>query len=151
MNQLVKSNEWNRLSRDPFASFGYDWRNFSPNDLFRSSVSSADRVPAVDIEETDTEYRVVADLPGISKENLDVSVNDDILSIVVSSEEEGEQKSEGRILRKERYQGKITRSFRLSDALDSENIQANYKDGVLSISVPKKELTQPRKIEVLVH
>ena len=151
MNPLVRSKEWNRLSRDPFASFGYDLRNFSPSDLFRSSVSSTDRVPAVDIEETDTDYRVVADLPGISKENLDVSVNSDILSIVVSSQEESEQNFEGRVLLKERYQGKITRSFRLSDTLDSENIQATYKDGVLSISVPKKEPTQPRKIEVSVH
>ncbi len=151
MNPLVKSNEWNRLSRDPFASFSYDWPNFSPSDLFRSSVSSADRVPAVDIEETDTEFRVVADLPGISKKSLDVSVNNDILSIVVSSQEESEQNSESRILRKERYQGRITRSFRLTDTLDSENIQANYKDGVLSITVPKKEPTQPRRIEVLVH
>ena len=74
-----------------------------------------------------------------------------ILSIVVSSQEESEQNSEGRVLLKERYQGKITRSFRLSDTLDSENIQATYKDGVLSISVPKKEPTQPRKIEVSVH
>ena len=151
MNPLVKSNEWKRLNRDPFASFGSDWLNFSPNDLIHSSVNSADRVPAVDIEETDTDYRVVANLPGNSKENLDVSVNNDILSIVVSSQEESEQNSGGRVLLKERYQGKITRSFRLNDTLDSENIQATYKDGVLSIAVPKKEPTQPRRIEVLVH
>ena len=120
----------------------------STSPIFRD-VSKAG-VPAVDVRETDSEYQVVADLPGVSKDSLEVSVKDDVLSIMVNAEEVSEEKSEGRILRRERFHGRISRS-RLGDAVDNENIQANYKDGVLSVTVPKKESLQRRRIDVAVH
>ena len=119
--------------------------------MFRNPARLGAGVPAVDINETDSEYQVVADLPGLSKDALNVSVTDDVLSIVVSAQKDNEENLQGRVIRKERYRGKVTRSFKLSDAVDSENIQASYKDGVLSISVPKKESTQSKKIEISVH
>ncbi len=148
MNQLVRSREWNR---NPVSVFDANWDVFNPSSMFRNSARLGAGVPAVDINETDTAYEVVADLPGISKDALDVSVTDNVLSIVVSTQEDKDENLEGRVIRKERYRGKVTRSFKLSDAVDSENIQASYKDGVLSISVPKKESTQSKKIEISVH
>ncbi len=148
MNQLVRTRDWNR---NPVSVFDTNWDVFNPSSMFRNSARVGASVPAVDISETDTEYKVVADLPGISKDALDVSVTDNVLSIVVSAQKEDEENFEGRMIRKERYHGKVTRSFKLSDAVDSENIQASYKDGVLSISVPKKESTQSKKIEISVH
>ncbi len=148
MNQLVRSKERNR---NPFAILNADWDVFGPSSFLRSPARFTDNVPAVDIKETDNEYEVIADLPGISKDNLDVSVTDDILSIVVGAQDEHEEKSDGRVIRRERFRGEVTRSFKLSDAVDSENILANYKDGVLSITVPKKPSIQSKKIEISVH
>lgn len=148
MNQLVRSREWNR---NPVTIFDTNWDIFSPSSIFQNPTRFNANVPAVDINETDTAYEVVADLPGISKDALDVSVTDNVLSIVVSDQKDSEENLEGHVIRKERYRGNVTRSFKLSDAVDSENIQASYKDGVLSISVPKKESTQSKKIEISVH
>ena len=148
MNQLVQTREWNRK---PVTIFDADWDVFRPSSMFRNPARLGAGVPAVDINETDSEYQVVADLPGLSKDALNVSVTDDVLSIVVSAQKDNEENLQGRVIRKERYRGKVTRSFKLSDAVDSENIQASYKDGVLSISVPKKESTQSKKIEISVH
>lgn len=148
MNQLVRTRDWNR---NPVSVFDANWDVFNPSSMFRNPARFSTSVPAVDINETDTAYEVVADLPGISKDALDVSVTDNVLSIVVNDQKDNEENLEGRVIRKERYRGKVTRSFKLSDAADSENIQASYKDGVLSISVPKKESTQSKKIEISVH
>lgn len=128
-----------------------DWEIFKPSAILRRPVRLTDNVPAVDIQETETEFKLVADLPGISKDALDVSVTNDVLSITVHAQGENEEKAEGRVLRKERFRGEIARSFKLGEAVDSENIQAGYKDGVLSIAVPKKESKQSRKIEISVH
>ena len=148
MNQLVRARDRNR---NPFAIFNSDWDVFTPSSMFQSSARFLDNVPAVDIKETDEEYQVIADLPGISKDALEISVVDDVLNIVVNREEDNEENVEGRVIRKERVRGKSTRSFKLSDSVDSENIQASYKDGVLSITVPKKAPVQSRKIEVSVN
>lgn len=150
MNQLVRSRE---LNRNPFAILNSDWDVFGPSSLFRGSARLADSLPAVDIKETETEYQVVADLPGVSKEDLELSVKDNILSIGASAEKNSEEtdENEGRVIRRERFRGRFARTFKLGDAVDSENIQANYKDGVLSVIVPKKESTLSRKIEISVH
>ncbi|MDE0308674.1 MAG: Hsp20/alpha crystallin family protein [Acidiferrobacterales bacterium] len=148
MNQLVRTRDW---STNPVSVFDAGWGLYSPFSKIRNAVPSGAAVLAVDISETDTGYDVVADLPGISKDALNVSVADNVLSIEVSAEKDNEDNLEGRMIRRERYRGKVTRSFKLGEAMDSENIQASYKDGVLSVSVPKKEISQPKKIEVSVH
>lgn len=148
MNQLVRSREWNG---NPFAILNTDWDVFSPQSILQRPARLMGNVPAVDIQETDTEFKVVTDLPGVSKDALDVSVKNDVLSIVVRDQSDNEGNAEGRVIRKERFRGETTRSFKLGDSVDSENIQASYKDGVLSITVPKKESPQSRKIEISVH
>ena len=151
MNPLVRNNEWKWLTKDPFSSFHHNWDNLYPNTLFRFPVQSSSRVPAVDIKETDSEYKVVADLPGIAKDNLEVTVDENYLKIVVNAQEDNQEESDGRVIRRERFQGQITRSFKLGNTVESDKIQANYKDGVLSIVVPKKEERKTRKIDVSVH
>ena len=151
MKTFVRSNEWKRLSRDPFSGLFNDWNNLHYNPIWRSTLHDNRHTFAVDISETDTEYKLLADLPGISKENLEVTFKEGLLYIAVRTQEESQQETEQRVLRRERYQGEISRSFKLSDLVDDENIQANYKDGVLKIIVPKKAESQPRKIQVTVH
>ncbi len=151
MNALIRNNGIRNFSDSLISSVMPNWDEFLPTAYQGPSLNSTSRLLAVDIKETDTEYQVIADLPGTPKDNIEVSVKDDVLSLTVRSEDEKSEESQGRIIRQERYQGTFKRSFKLNDLVDDENIQATYKDGVLSISVPKKEPVQPRKIEVAVH
>ncbi len=151
MNSLIRNNGIRSFNDSLISSVMQNWNEFLPSTHQGPSLNSVGRVPAVDIKETDAEYQVIADLPGISKENIEVSVKEDVLSLTVRSDDEKSEESEGRVIRQERYQGTFMRSFKLNDLVDDQNIQAVYKDGVLSISVPKKEPVQPRKIEVAIN
>ena len=103
--------------------------------------------PAADIYETDNELVVTADLPGIDPKNIDVRVENNILSI--RGERNFERNSEKENFHRiERIYGGFARAFTLSTAVDAEKIQARYKDGVLSVRLPKADQARPRKIEV---
>ncbi len=151
MNSIIRRSPMRNFSDSLLPAVVSEWSDFFPGVIRGSTMSAATKVPAVDIKETETGYQVIADLPGIAKENLQVSVNDNVLSFSVHSEKENTEESDGRIIRQERYQGTFQRSFQLNDTMDGDKIEANYKDGVLSIVVPKKEQLHPKKIEVTVH
>ena len=103
-------------------------------------------VPAVDIFETPEGLGVVADLPGVDKEAIDVSVDNDVLTIKAAAKSE----LPGTPLRQEYELLNFFRQFQLSDAVEREQIQADLKHGVLSIRLPKKEAAKPKQITVKV-
>jgi HSP20 family protein len=103
--------------------------------------------PAVDIYETPNELVVKADLPDMNEKDLDVRVENNLLSI------RGERKfeksvSEDNYLRVERTYGSFSRSFSLPNTVDAEAIQAEYKNGVLTVTLPKREESKPRQVRV---
>jgi HSP20 family protein len=103
--------------------------------------------PRVDIYETEDNYIVSADLPGIKKENIGIDLKDNILTI--RGEKKFEEKSDkDNYVRAERKYGKFVRSFSISDNVDTEKIRANYKDGVLEITIPKREEAATKQIKV---
>lgn len=104
--------------------------------------------PAMDVSETENEYHVRADLPGVKKDDLDISIQDGMLTINAETKEEKKEEKEGRVIRQERRYGKFVRSMRLGDAVDVDNIKASYKDGVLDLVLPKTEKVKPKKISV---
>lgn len=106
--------------------------------------------PAVDVRESDNEYRIRADLPGIKKEDLDISLQDGVLTINAETKQEQKEEKEGRVIRQERRYGKFVRSMRLGDTVDADRIKAEYKDGVLDLVLPKTEKVKARKIDVQV-
>ena len=106
--------------------------------------------PASDIEETDDAFVVTADLPGLSQQDISITVRDNILSI------HGERKSErkegkGARRRVERFAGVFSRSFALPTSVKSDDVQAKYRDGVLTVTLPKREEAKPRQISVKVE
>ena len=105
--------------------------------------------PSVDIRETDHEFLIHADLPGIGKEDLEITVVDGRLMIKGQRHREKESKERG-AHRVERAHGTFTRTFDLPAAVDTEAVAATYKDGVLSVTVPKAEEAKPKQIEVKV-
>ena len=106
--------------------------------------------PAVDIYETEHNLVVKADLPDIKTEDLDIRVENNILTI------RGERKFEKKVdednyLRVERSYGSFSRSFSLANTVNVEAIQADYKNGVLTLSIPKREEAKPKQIKVRVE
>lgn len=119
------------------------------NELFgRSQESNLTAwAPAVDILENEHELVVKADLPDVKPEELDIRVENNILTI------RGERKFEKKVdeknyLRVERSYGSFSRSFSLAKTVNSEAIKADYKDGVLTLTIPKREEAKPKQIKV---
>ena len=105
--------------------------------------------PAVDIFETEHELVVKADLPDVDPKDLDIRVENNILSI--RGERKFEKKvSEDKYLRVERAYGSFSRSFSLANSVNSEAIKADYQNGVLTLTVPKREEAKPKQIKVSV-
>jgi HSP20 family protein len=105
--------------------------------------------PAVDIFETQQELVVKADLPDIKPEELDIRVENNILTI--RGERRFEKKvTEDKYLRVERSYGSFSRSFSLANTVNAEAIKAEYKNGVLTLTVPKREEAKPKQIKVSV-
>jgi HSP20 family protein len=106
--------------------------------------------PAVDIYETEHELVVKADIPEIKPEELDIRVENNILTIRGERRFEKEV-SENNYLRVERSYGSFSRSFSLANTVNAEAIKADYKNGVLTLSIPKREEAKPKQIKVNVE
>jgi len=111
--------------------------------------SFADFMPAVDIEETDAEFVVKADLPDVKKEEIKVHVQEGVL--IIEGERRQEKEDTGRRFHKiEREYGRFVRRFALPSEVDGEKVRAAFKDGVLKVSLPKAPAARPKLIDVTV-
>ncbi len=124
-----------------FDRFG---ENFDLPSLFEDGKSW---VPAFDISETDKEYTVTAEIPGINVKDLDVTLSDGILTVKGEKKQEKEDKGEN-YHRVERSYGSFERSFRIPEKVEAETVDAAYKDGVLKLTLKKTEAIKPKKIEI---
>ncbi len=107
--------------------------------------------PATDIVERDNDYLVKTDLPGVNKDDIQVTLDGGILTISAETKEEKEEKEGENIIRKERCYGKYTRSMSLNHQVDEDKVTATYHDGVLELVLPKLEAEKPKKVAVDVH
>ncbi len=104
-------------------------------------------VPAIDIAENDGNIEIRAEIPGMNKEDLKVVVEGDVLSISGERKKESETKDK-KYHRIERYYGKFNRIINLPYAVESDKVKAQYKDGILTITLPKPESAKSKEIEV---
>lgn len=121
----------------------YTWPNSDRTD-------DAVWAPRVDIHETDAEVLLDVELPGIDRKDVKVEVKDGLLNISGERKLERKVKEDGYRSVERRY-GKFDRTFSLGDTVDAEKITASYKDGVMTITLPKVEKVKPREIAVEVH
>jgi HSP20 family protein len=138
---------WNPLS--DFSSLQNQMNRLFESTVYGWPTDSGTRVwtPPADIHETDNELVVTADLPGVDLASIDVRVENNVLSI--TGERKFQEVSEnGNLHRVERMYGAFARSFTLSTPVDTEKIQANYRDGVLKITLPKAEVAKPKRIAI---
>lgn len=103
--------------------------------------------PAVDVVQQDDHYQVRVDLPGMKRDDIDVTIHGNTLTISGEKKRQSETKEEN-LYRAERYYGKFSRSLTLPTAVDAEKIAATYRDGVLEIKVPKTEEARARMIKI---
>ena len=116
---------------------------------FRWSSMLEVQIPAVDIAETDKAFRITAELPGMKKEDVDISVSQGRLTIKGEKREEREEKEKGYYLSERRY-GTFQRSFQLPSQADADRIEAKFDNGVLTLTVPKsaEALKSEKKIKI---
>lgn len=122
-------------------------RLFDENVTNRPVESFGDWAPALDAFEDKDKYVVSVELPGIKKEDIHVTVHDGVLTISGERKSEKDVK-EGTVHRTERYYGKFSRSVSLPSVVQADKVAAAYKDGVLSVEIPKAEEAKPKQIEV---
>lgn len=115
----------------------------------KESMALADWVPAVDVLETDTEFQIRAELPGIEKEQVSLAVEEGVLTISGRREQEKEENGK-RYHKIERAYGSFARSFTVPDIVDQHKVSAEFKNGVLTVRLPKSEKARPKSIEVKV-
>ena len=113
-------------------------------------VSPQFRTPAIDVRDEDERYVVEAELPGLSEKDVKLELKDSTLFLSTAKSENKEEKNEkGRWLRKERRDFQFSRSFTLPEDVDTEKIEAKFRDGLLTIALPKKPESSPRIVPVL--
>ena len=102
----------------------------------------------VDVKQDDKAYSVSADMPGVKKDDIHVQVDGNLVTIDAEVKKEKEEKKDERVVRSERYYGKLSRSFTLDTEVDETAVDAQYADGVLKLTLPKKAKSNAKKIAV---
>ena len=138
------SNELRRLQDEINSLFNFDGWDFAPG-LFDRNMA-----PALDMVETADDFVVTVDLPGVNQDDVDLSVADNVLTIK-GEKKGGSESEESNYYRKESWEGSFQRTVSLPQGVDADNVHAEMKDGVLSITLPKREEAKPRKINVNVE
>jgi HSP20 family protein len=102
----------------------------------------------MDVTETDGGYRVLADIPGARKDDINVTINGNEIAVTAEVKNEKDVRQGDKLLRSERYYGKLYRAFTLGQDVDESGAQAKYADGVLELTLPKKAVVTAKKLAV---
>lgn len=153
MNRLVRS----EANRSPLTRWGL-WDN-DFDQVFENFLrpvrwieeAAGELAPPLDVRERNDDFVITAELPGVKKEDIGVTLENGVLTISAEMKSEKEEKEGERVIRQERRFGKYVRSLRLGTQVDDKKIKANYKDGVLELVLPKAEEVKPKKIAVAVE
>jgi HSP20 family protein len=121
--------DFDSLFNDAFHGFG--------RPALREDSESTIAGMRVDVHETEDSYDIHADLPGVEKDDIEITLHNDVLTVSAKKNTESEKKKKGKVIYRERSSGSISRSFSVSPGTTQDDIDANFKDGVLTLSVPK--------------
>lgn len=146
MAKLTRYDPFSLARTDPFGDI---------NDLFKGLFmrpvlfeGTPQMQIKMDVKEDDKAYTVHAEIPGMKKEDIQVSIEGGQVSISAETKMEKEERKGEKVLRSERYAGKVARSFTLAHDIDEANAQAKYSDGVLELTLPKKAGATARKLAI---
>ena len=102
----------------------------------------AQNLMKTDVHENENDYEMDMDLPGFKKDQIKINLENGYLTIEASKEHDSEKKKHGKVIRQERYEGSMQRSFYVGDGVKVEDVKAKFEDGVLKLCIPKKELKE---------
>ncbi|PWB58918.1 MAG: heat-shock protein Hsp20 [Nitrosomonadales bacterium] len=136
------------LSRfDPFADLDDLFKGFFVRPMVFEGQPQQMQIK-MDVREDDKAYIVHADIPGVKKEDIQVTIDGSLVSISAEVKKQKEEKEGEKVLRSERYYGKVARSFTLGQDVDESQAEARYADGVLELTLPKKAASTSRKLTI---
>lgn len=138
MNALIRRDRFDDLVPEFFRRF------YSPLALSEPGPAEI----RIDITENDKDYQVRAEIPGAKKDDIRVTVDGNFVSISAEVKKEKEEKSGGRVLVKETYYGSASRGFSLASEIDSKGVVAKLEEGVLKLTLPKREGVAARAIAI---
>jgi HSP20 family protein len=143
MSNLARFNPFSEL-RDPFSDDFF--KGFALRPVFRMMESEPQM--RLDLSEDDKNFFVKAEIPGVKKEDIKVSVDGNLVSLSAEVKKEKEQKEGAKLIRSERYYGSVSRTFTLDESVDQDAAQAKYENGVLQLTLPKKHNGQSHVLKI---
>ena len=148
MNNITRFDPINELARfDPLWNMDDMFNGFMMRPFLRSGVGAEPQMK-MDLKESDGKYLVKAEIPGVNKNDIHVSVDGNRVSISAEVKQEKETKEGDRVIRSERSYGMTSRSFTLADEVDQSQVQAKYNNGVLELTLPKKPGSSRKEISI---
>ena len=143
MSNLTRFNPFSEL-RDPFSDDFF--KGFAMRPVYR--MLEGEPQMRLDLSEDDKNFFVKAEIPGVSKDDIKVSVDGNQVSLSAEVKKEKEEKEGAKVIRSERYYGSVSRSFTLDENVDRSAAQAKYEDGVLLLTLPKKPNGQAKLLKI---
>jgi len=147
MSNITRYDPFSKLARfDPF----WDMDNVFDRFMMRPFREGLEIEPQIkmDVKESNGDYKIKAEIPGVKKNDIHVSVEGNRVSISAEVKNEKEEKEGEKVIRSERSYGVASRSFTLADEVDQGNVQARYTDGVLELTLPKRPGTSRKEISI---
>lgn len=147
MANITRFDPFKELARiDPFGGFDDLFKGFMVRPVFQGMPTITQF--KLDVSEDDKAYTIKAEIPGVKKEDIKISVDGNVVSISAEVKKESEQKEGKKVVHSERYYGQVARSFTLASDVDEAGAKATYTDGVLEAVLPKKQGVAAKQITV---
>ena len=148
MNNITRYAPFNRLARfDPFWDMDDVFDRFMLRPVLKEGQELGPQIK-MDVKESDGDYMVKAEIPGVKKEDIHVNIEGNRVSISAEVKKEKEEKEGEKVIRSERSYGLASRSFTLADEVDQGKVQAKYNDGLLELTLPKKPGSSRKEISI---
>lgn len=154
MNNITRFDPFNELARpslftslDPFRDMDDVFNRFMMRPMLRSGMEIEPQIK-MDVKEADGQYLVKAEIPGVNKDDIHVTIDGNMVSISAEVKQEKEEKEGGRVIRSERSYGMASRSFNLADEVDQSKVRAKYNNGILELTLPKKPGASRKEISI---
>ena len=148
MANITRFDPLNELARlDPFNDLDNLFKGFMVRPLFQGATATTPQLK-VEVSEDDKNYTIKAEIPGVKKEDIRISVDGNLVSLSAEVKKESEQKDGKKLIHSERYYGQVARSFTLDSEVDEGAAQAKYTDGVLEAVLPKKQQAPAKRITI---
>lgn len=148
MNGITRYDPFNELTRfDPFLDMDDMFNRIMMRPILRGGMEIGPQIK-MDVKEADGQYLVNAEIPGVNKDDIHVTIDGNRVSISAEVKQEKEAKEGERVVRCERSYGMASRSFSLADEVDEGKVQAKYNNGVLELTLPKKSGSSRKEIPI---